>query len=72
MVFFFALYSLALSPSEDSTCAAFHPSDCRPIVRGVAMSKTEDLRAELLRSEHRKSELQWDVNFCASRYVKLS
>ncbi|KAK2860933.1 hypothetical protein Q7C36_005099 [Tachysurus vachellii] len=57
----------ALSPCEDSTCAASHPSDCRPIVRGVAMSKTEDLRAELLRSEHRKAELLWDVNFCASR-----
>ncbi|XP_060729575.1 uncharacterized protein si:ch211-13f8.1 [Tachysurus vachellii] len=57
----------SLSPCEDSTCAASHPSDCRPIVRGVAMSKTEDLRAELLRSEHRKAELLWDVNFCASR-----
>ncbi|XP_027004355.2 uncharacterized protein si:ch211-13f8.1 [Tachysurus fulvidraco] len=57
----------ALTPSEDPTCAASHPSDCRPIVRGIAMSKTEDLRAELLRSEHRKAELQWDVNFCASR-----
>ncbi|XP_058250393.1 uncharacterized protein LOC131355869 [Hemibagrus wyckioides] len=62
----------ALSPSEDSTCAASRPPECRPIVRGAAISKTEDLRAELLRSEHRKAELQWDENFGASRYVYLS
>ncbi|XP_076829798.1 uncharacterized protein LOC143475758 isoform X2 [Brachyhypopomus gauderio] len=31
-----------------------------PVTRGVAMSKAEDLRAELLRAEHRKAELQWE------------
>lgn len=57
---------------ENPTCAPFRPPECRPIVRGVAMSKTEDLRAELLRSEHRKAELQWDESLAASRYVLLS
>ncbi|KAI5612644.1 hypothetical protein C0J50_4376 [Silurus asotus] len=56
-----------LLPSEDSTCAASRPTENWPIVRGAAMSKTEDLRAELLRSVHRKAELQWDENLAASR-----
>lgn len=64
---FFTLYLLAHSPSEDPTCAVSRPPECWPIVRGTAMSKTDDLRAELLRSEHRKAELQWDENLAASR-----
>uniref|UniRef100_A0A8B9HWG1 Uncharacterized LOC103025293 n=1 Tax=Astyanax mexicanus TaxID=7994 RepID=A0A8B9HWG1_ASTMX len=44
------------------------PADeCRPAVRSMGMSKAEDLRAELLRAEHRKAELQWDENMTGSR-----
>ncbi|KAK3567889.1 hypothetical protein QTP86_027310 [Hemibagrus guttatus] len=57
----------ALSPSEDFTCATCRSPECRPIVRGAALLKTEDLRAELLRSEHRKAELQWDENLSPAR-----
>ncbi|KAL7879544.1 hypothetical protein SRHO_G00017980 [Serrasalmus rhombeus] len=52
---------------RDSTCASPHPPECRPAVRGMGMSKAEDLRAELLRAEHRKAELQWDENLAGSR-----
>ncbi|XP_036451900.1 LOW QUALITY PROTEIN: uncharacterized protein si:ch211-13f8.1 [Colossoma macropomum] len=52
---------------RDSTCASPHPPECRPAVRGMGMSKAEDLRAELLRAEHRKAELQWDENLGGSR-----
>ncbi|XP_072544753.1 uncharacterized protein [Salminus brasiliensis] len=52
---------------RDSTCASPHPPECRPAVRSMGMSKAEDLRAELLRAEHRKAELQWDENMTGSR-----
>ncbi|KAI4882233.1 hypothetical protein NFI96_003596 [Prochilodus magdalenae] len=52
---------------RDSACASPHPPECRPAVRGMGMSKAEDLRAELLRAEHRKAELQWDDNLAGSR-----
>ncbi|XP_066536339.1 uncharacterized protein KIAA1614 [Hoplias malabaricus] len=52
---------------RDSPCASAHPPECRPVVRGMGMSKAEDLRSELLRAEHRKAELQWDENLAGSR-----
>ncbi|TSS97523.1 Procollagen galactosyltransferase 2 [Bagarius yarrelli] len=42
-------------------------AECRPIVQGAAVLKTEDLRAKPLRLEHCKDELQWDASLGASR-----
>lgn len=50
-----------------STCTAPVSSDCRPASRAMGMSKAEDLRAELLRAEHRKAELHWDDSLAVSR-----
>ncbi|XP_032387682.1 uncharacterized protein si:ch211-13f8.1 isoform X2 [Etheostoma spectabile] len=41
--------------------------DCRPALRGLAMARTEDLRAELLRAEHLKAEALWEENSDGSR-----
>uniref|UniRef100_A0AAQ5YR34 PDZ domain-containing protein n=1 Tax=Amphiprion ocellaris TaxID=80972 RepID=A0AAQ5YR34_AMPOC len=41
-------------------------SDCRAL-RGLAMSRAEDLRAELLRAEHLKAEAIWEENSDGSR-----
>lgn len=41
--------------------------DCRPALRGLAMSRAEDLRAELLRAEHLKAEAIWEENSDGSR-----
>ncbi|XP_054479673.1 uncharacterized protein si:ch211-13f8.1 [Anoplopoma fimbria] len=41
--------------------------ECRPALRGVAMSRAEDLRAELLRAEHLKAEAIWEENSDGSR-----
>ncbi|KAK2901304.1 hypothetical protein Q8A67_009419 [Cirrhinus molitorella] len=50
-----------------STCIAPVPSDCRPALRAMGTSKAEDLRAELLRAEHRKAEAHWDDSVAVSR-----
>ncbi|XP_016377158.1 uncharacterized protein LOC107715518 isoform X2 [Sinocyclocheilus rhinocerous] len=50
-----------------STCTAPVPSDCRPALRAMGTSKAEDLRAELLRAEHRKAEIHWDDSLVVSR-----
>ncbi|KAM8839444.1 uncharacterized protein ACB058_015814 isoform 1-T2 [Synchiropus picturatus] len=42
-------------------------SDCRPALRGIALSRTDDLRAELLRAEHLKAEALWEENCDGSR-----
>ncbi|XP_036939851.1 uncharacterized protein si:ch211-13f8.1 isoform X4 [Acanthopagrus latus] len=42
-------------------------SECRPALRGLAMSRAEDLRAELLRAEHLKAEAIWEENSDGSR-----
>ncbi|XP_028833820.1 uncharacterized protein LOC114788979 isoform X2 [Denticeps clupeoides] len=49
---------LCRDPSTAS--AAVLQQDCRPALRCVGMSRAENLRAELLRSEHRKAELLWE------------
>ncbi|XP_071346507.1 uncharacterized protein KIAA1614 isoform X2 [Trachinotus anak] len=41
--------------------------ECRPALRGLAMSRAEDLRAELLRAEHLKAEAIWEENSDGSR-----
>ncbi|XP_029309170.1 LOW QUALITY PROTEIN: uncharacterized protein LOC115022341 [Cottoperca gobio] len=41
--------------------------ECRPALRGLAMSRAEDLRAELLRAEHLKAEAIWEENCDGSR-----
>ncbi|XP_038575303.1 uncharacterized protein si:ch211-13f8.1 [Micropterus salmoides] len=41
--------------------------ECRPALRGLAMSRAEDLRAELLRAEHLKAEAVWEENSDGSR-----
>ncbi|XP_073705328.1 uncharacterized protein [Garra rufa] len=50
-----------------STCTAPVPSDCCPALRAMGTSKAEDLRAELLRAEHRKAEIHWDDSVAMSR-----
>lgn len=42
-------------------------SECRTALRGLAMSRAEDLRAELLRAEHLKAEAIWEENSDGSR-----
>lgn len=46
--------------------------ECRPGLRGLAMSRAEDLRAELLRAEHLKAEATWEENSDASRQAKIN
>lgn len=46
--------------------------ECRPALRGLAMSRAEDLRAELLRAEHLKAEATWEENSDASRQAKIN
>uniref|UniRef100_A0A8P4GSK4 Si:ch211-13f8.1 n=1 Tax=Dicentrarchus labrax TaxID=13489 RepID=A0A8P4GSK4_DICLA len=41
--------------------------ECRPALRGLGMSRAEDLRAELLRAEHLKAEAIWEENSDGSR-----
>ncbi|TKS79874.1 hypothetical protein D9C73_013895 [Collichthys lucidus] len=41
--------------------------ECRPALRGLGMSRAEDLRAELLRAEHLKAEALWEENSDGSR-----
>ncbi|XP_059200473.1 uncharacterized protein si:ch211-13f8.1 [Centropristis striata] len=41
--------------------------ECRPALRGLAMSRAEDLRAELLRAEHLKAEAIWEETSDGSR-----
>ncbi|XP_042353450.1 uncharacterized protein si:ch211-13f8.1 [Plectropomus leopardus] len=41
--------------------------ECRPALRGLGMSRAEDLRAELLRAEHLKAEATWEENADGSR-----
>ncbi|KAJ0058796.1 hypothetical protein NL108_000509, partial [Boleophthalmus pectinirostris] len=42
-------------------------SEGRPILRSVALSRSDDLRAELLRAEHLKAEAVWEDNPDGSR-----
>ncbi|XP_063740985.1 uncharacterized protein si:ch211-13f8.1 isoform X2 [Eleginops maclovinus] len=65
-------YSAALPAVElwDATPDGGDPgsgSECRPALRGLAMSRAEDLRAELLRAEHLKAEAIWEENSDGSR-----
>lgn len=46
--------------------------DCRPALRGLALSRAEDLRAELLRAEHLKAEALWEENSDGSRQAKTN
>ncbi|CAJ1072183.1 uncharacterized protein si:ch211-13f8.1 [Xyrichtys novacula] len=41
--------------------------ECRPALRTLALSRTEDLRAELLRAEHLKAEATWEDNCDGSK-----
>ncbi|XP_067330065.1 uncharacterized protein KIAA1614 [Channa argus] len=41
--------------------------ECRPALRCLAMSRVDDLRAELLRAEHLKAEAVWEENSDGSR-----
>ncbi|XP_034411262.1 uncharacterized protein si:ch211-13f8.1 [Cyclopterus lumpus] len=41
--------------------------ECRPALRGLVMSRAEDLRAELLRAEHLRAEAIWEENSDGSR-----
>lgn len=41
--------------------------ECRPALRGLALSRAEDLRAELLRAEHLKAEALWEESSDGSR-----
>ncbi|KAI4809040.1 hypothetical protein KUCAC02_017956, partial [Chaenocephalus aceratus] len=45
--------------------------ECRPALRGLAMSRAEDLRAELLRAEHLKAEAIWEENCDGSSVGRL-
>ena len=44
--------------------------DCRPALRGLALSRAEDLRAELLRAEHLKAEALWEESSDGSRQAR--
>ncbi|XP_039517126.1 uncharacterized protein KIAA1614 isoform X2 [Pimephales promelas] len=46
-------------------------TDCHPSLRAMGMSKAEDLRAELLRAEHRKAEIHWDDSLAVSSRTKV-
>lgn len=54
--------------SGDMSSAA----ECRPALRGLALSRAEDLRAELLRAEHLKAEAMWEENSDSSRQAKIT
>ncbi|KAK2822371.1 hypothetical protein Q5P01_022436 [Channa striata] len=41
--------------------------ECRPALRGLAVSRVDDLRAELLRAEHLKAEAAWEESSDGSR-----
>lgn len=41
--------------------------ECRSALRGLAMSRADDLRAELLRAEHLKAEVMVEENSDGSR-----
>lgn len=45
--------------------------ECRPALRGLALSRAEDLRAELLRAEHLKAEALWEESSDGSRQEQL-
>ncbi|TRY88981.1 hypothetical protein DNTS_016481 [Danionella cerebrum] len=45
-------------------------SESHPALRSLAISKAEDLRAELLRAEHRKAEIHWDDCVVSRRVVE--
>lgn len=47
-------------------------AECRPALRGLALSRAEDLRAELLRAEHLKAEAMWEENSDSSRQAKIT
>lgn len=46
--------------------------ECRPALRGLALSRAEDLRAELLRAEHLKAEAMWEENSDGPRQAKIT
>lgn len=46
--------------------------ECRPALRGLALSRAEDLRAELLRAEHLKAEALWEETSDGSRQARKS
>lgn len=46
--------------------------DGRPALRGLGLSRAEDLRAELLRAEHLKAEALWEENSDGSRQDKTN
>ena len=46
--------------------------ECRPALRSLALSRAEDLRAELLRAEHLKTEAAWEENSDGSRQAKIT
>lgn len=46
--------------------------ECRPALRGLALSRAEDLRAELLRAEHLKAEALWEETSDGSRQARMS
>lgn len=46
--------------------------ECRPALRGLALSRAEDLRAELLRAEHLKAEAILEENSDGSRQAKIT
>lgn len=46
--------------------------ECRPALRGLALSRAEDLRAELLRAEHLKAEALWEESSDGSRQARTT
>ncbi|XP_017208064.2 uncharacterized protein si:ch211-13f8.1 isoform X2 [Danio rerio] len=52
---------------RDSKSTVPVSSDSHLALRTMGMSRTEDLRAELLRAEHRKAEIHWDDSLAMSR-----
>lgn len=46
--------------------------ECRPALRGLALSRAEDLRAELLRAEHLKAEALWEESTDGSRQARTT
>ena len=56
---------------EDPTgaCGPVVPLECRPALRCGGGSKAENLRAELLRAEHRKAEVMWEDMPEGARWV---
>ncbi|XP_051557503.1 uncharacterized protein si:ch211-13f8.1 [Myxocyprinus asiaticus] len=56
-----------VSRDTRSSCTPSVPSECHPNLRAMGLSKASDLRAELLRVEHRKAEMHWDDSVAGSR-----